>query len=235
MTATGCFITGTDTGIGKTHVACSLLQAGNAAGIKTVAMKPVACGCEPGPEGTFHRDALLLQQHASVAMDYELINPYPLLAPSSPHLAANQQHITIDPDLIRQRSQQLKAQADLLVIEGVGGWRVPINDRQTIADLARELELPVILVVGLRLGCLNHALLSAEAIVADRCRLAGWIANSLEPDIDHADKMAATLQTRITAPCLGSLPYRPNENARPEAGHLDIEAILAVLRQSGSP
>ncbi|HHX82361.1 MAG TPA: dethiobiotin synthase, partial [Pseudomonadaceae bacterium] len=176
MPAHKYFITGTDTDCGKTLVACALLRAAARAGYSTIGMKPVAAGATPGPDGLRNDDALRLQRAATLALPYEQVNPVCLSEAVSPHLAAAQAGTRIQVQRLAGFCQGvLMKRADLTLIEGAGGWRVPLNDREFLSDLPKGLQLPVILVVGLRLGCLNHALLSAEAIVRDGLQLAAWV------------------------------------------------------------
>ncbi|MCW8828653.1 MAG: dethiobiotin synthase, partial [Gammaproteobacteria bacterium] len=177
----GFFITGTDTEVGKTWCSLGLIARLRQQGHTVVAMKPVASGCAPTAAGLRNDDALKLQAQASVALAYETINPYAFEPAIAPHIAAELAGQRIELSTIVTSYRRLAAEAEISVVEGVGGWRVPLNDAQTVADLAGAIGLPVILVVGLRLGCINHALLTAESIRASGCTLAGWIANSVEP------------------------------------------------------
>jgi dethiobiotin synthetase len=216
----GFFITGTDTDVGKTRCALGLMAYLQRQGHRVVAMKPVASGCLESHEGLRNEDALLLQAQGSVDVDYSRINPYAFAPPIAPHLAAVQAGTPIDLDVIAERFHQLSPHADYVVVEGVGGWRVPLNERESVSDLAIALGLPVILVVGLRLGCINHALLSAESIRASGLELAGWIANSLSPQMEMAEQNIQAIDARIGAPLLGRVPYQET---------LQAQAIAAVL------
>ncbi|MHB1059494.1 MAG: dethiobiotin synthase [Rhodanobacter sp.] len=202
------FIAGTDTGTGKTHAACTLLHALRAAGHDACGMKPVASGCTETPQGLRNDDALALQAAGSDAgLPYALINPVALRDPLSPHLAAAHDGVEIALAPLRAAFEQLAARHRKVVVEGVGGWLVPLAPGLFAADIARQWQLPVILVVGMRLGCLNHALLSARAIVADGCRLLGWIGNRIDPAMDALEENLATLRELLPAPCLGVLPH----------------------------
>jgi dethiobiotin synthetase len=201
------FIAGTDTGIGKTHAACTLLHALRAAGRVACGMKPVASGCLETPEGLRNEDALALLAAGSAPLPYARINPVALREPLSPHLAAAHEGVTIALPPLRAAFDALCAEHDAVVVEGVGGWRVPLAPGLFASAIPKAWQLPVVLVVGLRLGCLNHALLSAEAIVADGCRLAGWIGNRIDPAMDAAAENLATLRGLLPAPCLGVLPH----------------------------
>ena len=207
----GFFITGTDTGIGKTRVTAGLLRAFTLHGHKTVGMKPVASGAEPTPAGLRNADALTLQAAASERRSYELVNPYCLAPPVAPHIAALEAGIEIDLTTICSAYARLCSGADMVLVEGIGGWQVPLSPVLELPDLARELDLPVILVVGLRLGCLNHALLTARAIQADGRTLAGWVANAIEPDFGRLEANLATLEAKLHAPLLARLSYAPRD------------------------
>lgn len=205
----GFFITGTDTGVGKTRVATALLATFNARGFSTAAMKPVAAGCANTAQGLRNDDALLLQQHASLPLSYKQVNPYAFEPPIAPHLAAAQAGQSIDLAHIKHGLDILSAQADAIIVEGVGGWLVPLNQDATGANLAYDLGLPVILVVGLRLGCLNHALLTAQSIEQSDLRFAGWIANMIDPAMQCSEENIETLRARIAAPWLGTVQWNP--------------------------
>lgn len=202
------FITGTDTHVGKTLVACALLHAFAAQGKKAVGMKPVAAGCEETPAGLCCDDVARLRAAGNVAAPPQLVNPYALVPPVAPHLAAAQAGVEIRLETIVAAFRQLQDLADVVVVEGVGGFAVPLNDRDDTADLAQRLGLPVVLAVGLRLGCLNHALLSAAAIRQRGLKLAGWVANRIEPDMPFLRENIEALERRLGAPLLGELPYR---------------------------
>jgi dethiobiotin synthetase len=198
------FVTGTDTGVGKTLVSAALLTALARSGRRVVGMKPVASGCDATPYGLRSADAEALRVAGNVAADYEVVNPYALAAPTAPHLAAAAAGVQIDLGSLCTQYARLAAQADDVVVEGIGGWLVPINRTQTMADVVRALDLPVILVVGMRLGCLNHALLTQSAVAASGCRLVAWVANALEGGMPEGYGEALT--DRLDAPCLGVIP-----------------------------
>lgn len=210
----GIFITGTDTDIGKTWVAEGLLNALAAAGIRVAAMKPVACGATETPDGLRNTDALLLQRAASVTLPYATVNPCLYAAPIAPHIAAQRAGRRIEISALKTVFGAIAAQADYVVVEGVGGWCVPLNERETSADLALALGLPVLLVVGMRLGCLNHALLTCARIAHDGATLAGWVANAVTPGFAELDENIAALEQRIPAPLLGVVPHLPAPDAR---------------------
>ena len=224
------FVTGTDTDIGKTAVACGLLAAANARGLSTAAIKPVAAGCESTPDGLRNGDALALQSVMSLPLSYEEINPLALELPLSPHIAAEragqrpsvQRLAGICRGVLMQR-------ADLTLVEGAGGWRVPLSPRELLSQLAVELQLPVILVVGMRLGCLNHALLTAEAIARDGLTLAGWVANRCTPTMAAYEENVATLKGLLRAPCLGEVPYLASPEPGRIAEHLDCAPLIGAI------
>jgi dethiobiotin synthetase len=205
----GYFITGTDTGVGKTVVTLGLMQRLQGQGRRVVAMKPVASGCRRTGQGLRNADALLLQQQGSLPLEYSQVNPYAFEPAIAPHLAAAETGVRIELDAIMRGFERLAAQADLIFVEGIGGWLVPLNEVQTVADLAADLGLGIILVVGIRLGCLNHALLTQAAIAGAGLRLAGWVANHPSPGCERAGENIRALQSRITAPLLGTVPFLP--------------------------
>jgi dethiobiotin synthetase len=209
----GYFITGTDTGIGKTELTLALMHALQARGLTIAGMKPVASGCVRTPDGLRHDDALRLQAKSSLTLPYEQVNPYAFEPAIAPHLAAAEAGREIGIGHIAAIYRVIAGRADGVCVEGVGGWRVPLSADTTLADLAREIGLPVILVVGMRLGCLNHAQLTAEAIEADGVRLAGWVANHVAPGFERAEANLAALQARLPAPLLGVLPCRRQPQA----------------------
>jgi dethiobiotin synthetase len=211
------FIAGTDTGIGKTHAACTLIHTLRLSGRSVCGMKPIASGCSETADGLRNDDALaLLAASSSPAPAYGEINPIALREPLSPHLAAAHDGMTIALPPLHAAFEWLRARHEVVVVEGVGGWRVPLAPRLFASDIPRQWALPVVLVVGLRLGCLSHALLSAEAIVADGCRLAGWIGNCIDPQMASIEENIDTLRALLPAPCLGILPHgvAPDQAAR---------------------
>ena len=218
----GFYITGTDTGIGKTVVSCALLQALCARGQRAIGMKPVASGCESTPQGWHNDDALALQAASDPRPEYADLNPYALPLPLAPELAARDAGVDIELAIILAAHARLQAQADVVIVEGVGGWAAPLSASLQQADVVRALDVPVVLVVGLRLGCLNHAILSARAITADGCRLAGWIGNAIDPGMACREEHRGMLQSRLSAPCLGWLPHAQGAQARDLAGWLTL-------------
>jgi len=220
---TRCFVVGTDTGVGKTHVACALLQALALHHPRVVGMKPVAAGVVPWGEGWASEDSIALRAESTVAVPSALDTPVLLPDPLSPHIAAARAGVQIDIHTIVQAYAALSAQADAVVVEGAGGFHVPLSDTTTGADLAVALGLPVVLVVGLRLGCLNHALLTAEAIAARGLTLAGWVANRVDPDMLAPDDNIAWLRQRLGAPLLADIPWG-DHTAHSLAAHFQLPA-----------
>jgi len=203
----GLFVTGTDTGVGKTRVAVALIHALRAQGLRVAAMKPVSAGHMPGE---LNEDVVALLQAANVAADPRDVNPYAFAEPVAPHIAAQQAGVRIDLDVIAAAYARLAAAADVVVVEGAGGWRVPLNEHEDMADLAQRLGLPVVLVVGLRLGCLSHALLTAESIARRQLPWAGWVGNAIDPDMACQAENVAALRARLPGPCLGIHSYQPH-------------------------
>lgn len=199
----GYFVTGTDTGVGKTTVSCALLRAFAAQGKKAVGMKPVVAGSE---NGRWH-DVEQLIAASNIRADREYVNPYAFHPPISPHIAAQQTGVDIDIAVIERAYQALSSQADIVIVEGAGGFLVPLNAQQTGADLARALNLPVILVAGMRLGCLNHALLTAQAIHASGLPFAGWVANCIDSQMRVLEENIVTLEQRLESSLLGVLAF----------------------------
>ncbi|MGD8620305.1 MAG: dethiobiotin synthase [Gammaproteobacteria bacterium] len=219
----GFFVTGTDTGIGKTLITLGLMQHLQDRGFTVAGMKPVASGCETTAQGLRNDDAVQLQRQASCRLSYAQVNPVALAAPVAPHIAARQDSAGISVASIRRVFDDVAKQADRVVVEGVGGWRVPLGERETLADLARALGLPVVLVVGMRLGCLNHALLTAEAIAHDGLHLAGWVANCLPPAPEALEENIIALETRLSAPLLGVVPALSGQDAQDIARRLTLQ------------
>jgi dethiobiotin synthetase len=210
------FLTGTDTEVGKTLIAAALLRAAAAQGLRALGMKPVAAG-DAGDV-----DALIAA--GNVAAPRDSINPYLLREPLSPHIAAQRDGVIIDLDHIARCFEDLRGRADFIVVEGAGGFSVPLSEAHDGGDLAVRLGLPVILVVGLRLGCLNHALLTGEAIRARGLRLAGWVANQVDAKMACVEENVDTLHTRIAAPLLGFVPHQATPDAARIAALLELPA-----------
>ncbi|GAE51003.1 dethiobiotin synthase [Xanthomonas arboricola] len=207
------YVTGTDTGIGKTMASTALLHALRRQGHTAVGMKPVASGCEHTPQGWRNEDALALQAASAPQPDYATLNPYALPAPLAPELAAADVGVTLSLEPIAQAFAQLRAQAEVVVVEGVGGWAAPLSADLDQADLVRALKLPVVLVVGIRLGCINHARLSAAAIAADGLDCIGWIANEVDPQMERIEENIGMLRQRLAMPCWGRIGWRPGADA----------------------
>ncbi|MET0550269.1 MAG: dethiobiotin synthase [Xanthomonas sp.] len=227
MAVSAFYVTGTDTGIGKTIASTALLHALRARGQRAVGMKPVASGCTLEADGWRNEDALALQDASAPRPRYEDLNPYALPLPLAPELAAADAGVQLELAPIAAAFERLRAQADVVVVEGVGGWAAPLSATLDQADLARALGLPVVLVVGLRLGCLNHARLSAAAIAADGLQCIGWIGNEIDPAMERIDDNMAMLRARLPMPCWGRLPYRPQPQAEQLAAALQPWAGMA--------
>jgi dethiobiotin synthetase len=225
-----CFVTGTDTGVGKTLVSAGLIWALREHHARVIGMKPVAAGLVPHAGGWASEDVLALRAASSVTVAPELDNPVALPEPLSPHLAAQRAGRSISVSLLDERFHTLQASADFVVVEGAGGWLVPLNDHETLADLARVLALPVVLVVGMRLGCLNHALLTAQAVQASGLPLAGWVANQIDPDMPCLEENQAYLESHLGAPCLGRIPWQ----LQPEPKGLKFELPVSWQSQGGA-
>ncbi|OGB25797.1 MAG: dethiobiotin synthase [Burkholderiales bacterium RIFCSPLOWO2_02_FULL_57_36] len=219
------FVTGTDTEVGKTLISSALLHVLSQRGLRAAGMKPVAAGAVMR-DGVWHNDDVdNLAAAASLALPQSLTTPYLMREPAAPHIAAALENIAIDLQHIRSCYDQVAAAADAVVVEGVGGFRVPLSDRFDTADLAQQLGLPVILVIGLRLGCINHALLTADAIAARGLTLAGWVANGIDPEMPHAEANVDALAARLKAPPLGALPWLPVPSAVAAADFLDFSRL----------
>lgn len=215
------FVTGTDTDVGKTLIAAALLHAFAARGLRVVGMKPVAAG---SVAGVWH-DVAALEQASNIDAPLALRNPYRFHPPIAPHLAAQQAGMVMSLPVIQAAYAQLSKLADSVIVEGAGGFYVPLNDAESLADVAQQLNLPVILVVGMRLGCINHALLTVAAIQAQGLQLAGWVANCVVADMPMLDENVQTLTQRIAAPLLGMVPYLPNISSRQAAQDLQLDSL----------
>ena len=234
------FVTGTDTGVGKTLVCCALLHIFAAQGQRVVGMKPVSAGCDDDER---NEDVKKLRAASNILATYGQINPYSFIHPVAPHIAARNAGVRIDFSRILTSYHELSSKADVVIVEGIGGFKVPLNERQDSAELAQQLGLPVILVVGMRLGCLNHALLTASVIEACGLKLAGWAASVLDADMHHEgtpicyglkpvqNRMPAlrdnisALEQRLTAPLLGVVEYQAQLDAHVAAAQLNIELL----------
>jgi len=225
------FITGTDTAVGKTVVSRALLQYLARAGLSTVGFKPVARNAVQSAEGLRSKDALILQSSSTLALPYEAINP----------LIYEEDEVSTRPResmnyaLLNQSLQRLEQQAECVVVEGTGGWRSLMNDAKPLSGWVAQHQIPVVLVVGIKQGCLNHALLTAEAIARDGLPLAGWIANRINPGLAHYAELISVLSHNIDAPLLGELPYLPRAEQRDLAGYLDLSSLgMTALPDSGA-
>ena len=220
------FVAGTDTDIGKTTVAAGLLHAARSRGLTTAAAKPVASGCRQTRAGLRNGDAQALQRECHPPLPYELINPYAFEPAIAPHVAACEAGVALGVAELRCSVRRvLQREADFTLVEGAGGWRVPLSDEAYLSDLAVALGLPVILVVGVRLGCLNHALLTAQAIQADGLQLARWVGNQIDPHMPRLNENLRELRLRLSAPCLGFVPRLASPDAANVAVHLSWEAL----------
>lgn len=224
------FIAGTDTDVGKTTVAAGLLRAARLAGMSTAAVKPVAAGCEMTVDGLRNGDALALLAECSEPLRYAEVNPFAFAPAIAPHLAASEAGVALDVATLTSAVQAvLDRRADFTLVEGAGGWRVPLNDSATLAQLPIALKLPVIVVVAVRLGCINHSLLTVEAIERDGLRVAGWVANLLEPQMPRLEENLAALEARLGAPCLGRIPLLGEASAANVARYLDLRRLNMPL------
>lgn len=227
------FVTGTDTDAGKTLIACGLLCAGVASGLQTMGLKPLAAGVDEVTEdGARNRDAVLLQRYSSVPLAYEQVNPVLLQEPMAPHIAAEREQRRLSVDRLQGflrgalNARPNGQKADLCLIEGAGGWRVPLSSQHTMAHLAQAMGLPVILVVGMKLGCLNHALLTAEAIRGDGLPIAGWVATVIDPEMAVVEENLVTLKRLLPFPMLGFVPWLETPSPEAVALHLDIALLV---------
>ena len=223
------FVTGTDTGVGKTLVTSALLRRLRESGLKVAGMKPIAAGSVAGPEGPANEDALLLQAESSARHPYATVNPFLFEPAIAPHIAADEAGIAIDTERIVAAHETLRAGVDVVLAEGAGGFLVPLDALRSCAEIPALLRMDVILVVGLRLGCLNHALLTVEAIAARDLTLAGWIGNHIDLGFARFDANVATLEARIPAPCLGIVPHMAQPDVTATAGALQGALRLARI------
>lgn len=224
----GVFVTGTDTGVGKTLAACALIHALAERGVAATPMKPIAAGAESVDGRLLNDDTRALLTAAGRDLSFATqATPILLREPMAPHIAARREGVTLTLDPVLAAFERAAAEGKFLVVEGVGGFRVPLGEALDTVDLAQALALPVVLVVGMRLGCLNHALLTVQAIKAAKLRLAGWIASAVDPHMNGLDENVDALRTRIGAPLLGRLAHMPSPDARVLAASLDVRALLA--------
>ncbi len=221
----GFFVTGTDTGVGKTLISSALVYHFAQRVLRSAGMKPVAAGCELSSNGLMSEDVLQLRTASNVELPLNVVNPYAFEPPLAPHIAAEMAGMRIELDFIQDAFKKAAQAVDILIVEGVGGFRVPLNEAEDTADLAGKLGLPVILVVGMRLGCLNHALLTAESIAARGLKLAGWVANDIDSGMGAKKENLESLQKLITAPCLGVVSFQQHPDYRMTASMLNAAEL----------
>jgi dethiobiotin synthetase len=221
------FITGTDTGVGKTRIAGALCHGLAARGVRVAGMKPVASGCTLTPEGLRNDDAVTLLAAMNVRARYSDVNPYAFAPAIAPHIAAREAGVEIDFAVLDRAYERLRMQSEALIVEGAGGWLAPLDSSRAFADLAVHWHLDVVLVVGMRLGCLNHALLTVEAIERRGLRLCGWVANAIDPAVLRLAENISSLENRISAPCLGIFPFEAQAAPGTLAQALAIDALMA--------
>lgn len=228
------FVTGTDTEVGKTVASTALLQAASALGYRTAGYKPVASGSEMTAEGLRNSDALALQHNSSVALPYDRVNPYTFAEPTSPHIVSADEGRPIDFSILSAGLRTLEQQANWVLVEGAGGWFTPLSETQTFADWVVTEQLPVILVVGVKLGCINHAMLTAKAVEQAGLRLAGWVANEVVPPGKRHAEYMASLTRLIPAPLLGEIPWLGEHGDTAEVGrYLSLSALTPSSGPAG--
>jgi dethiobiotin synthetase len=228
----GLFVTGTDTGVGKTRVAAALCSAFAARGLRVAAMKPVASGCLQTPQGLRNEDALALLAATNVRAHYSEVNPYAFAPAIAPHIAAREAGVGIDFELLDRAYERLRMRSQILIVEGAGGWLTPLDATRGFADLAARWQLDVVLVVGMRLGCLSHALLTAESVERRGLRLLGWVANSIHLEVERLAENISSLRERIFAPCLGVFPFDPQAGPAALAAGLAVDALAGAAELS---
>lgn len=227
--ANSFFITGTDTNVGKTYLAAGLIKAYRQRGFRVSGFKPVASGAERLNGHLANQDALSLMAEASVSLPYEAVNPYCFEPAIAPHIAAQRAKVNIDLALIKSSYERHLAHSEVVIVEGAGGWKVPLGKNIGFDDVAHSLNAPVILVVGLKLGCINHALLSEEAIINKGCRLAGWVGNNIEPSFHELDENIESLKETMKTPCLGVLKHQPFSDLKGESNRINMDSLLDYL------
>lgn len=221
------FVTGTDTGVGKTLISCALLHAFSAQGKSVAGMKPVAAGCD---EDGLNEDVKKLRAATNILASLGQINPYSFLQPIAPHIAARNTGVSINLDRILESYNELATQAEIVIVEGAGGFQIPLNETQDSVDMAVELDIPIIMVVGIRLGCLNHALLTMRAIRDSNLICAAWVANVLDPDMPALHENIQALEQRLNAPLLGIVPYQAHPDSKLLSTQLNISLLLNNTR-----
>lgn len=221
------FVTGTDTDVGKTLVTEALMQAVRDSGLYVAGYKPVASGCELINGQLKNKDALILQEASSVELEYHQHNPYAFAPAIAPHIAAAQVGVIISLDRLSAGLREIKShEVEWIFVEGAGGWRLPLNDEHYLSDWVKKEQLPVILVVGMRLGCINHALLTLEAIERDGLTIAGWVVNQVYPNMSHYQENVDTLKQRIKAPLLAEIPWLEGEASDSIDQYIDINVLF---------
>ena len=225
---TNFFITGTDTGVGKTWFTVAFMAALKERGLNVMGMKPIATGAEKIKDRLINEDAKLIMQNCSQKVSYNLINPFVFELPIAPHVAAKHEGVVIELDQITKNYHLLKSMCNVLVVEGVGGWRVPVTNEHSLTDLVSKLNLSVILVVGMRLGCINHAILTAEAINADGINLCGWVSNHLDRVYSNSEETIETLKKRLHCPHIADLRYNSNFDPNKIAKEIAPAFILGI-------
>ncbi|EKE01231.1 MAG: Dethiobiotin synthetase [uncultured bacterium] len=226
--AKGYFVVGTDTGVGKTVVSASLLIALARYGFKTAAIKPIACGCRLTSIGLCNEDALMLQEHATHKVEYSQTNPFAFAEPIAPHIAAARIGVGLTVAEVLLKTQQvLSSDVDYIVIEGAGGLCVPLNRNETMTDLIKGYGYPVILVVGIRLGCINHALLTLESLCKHNVKIAGWVANVIDPEMGYVDESIQCIKLYTKSPLLGVIPYQEKIDLNMSTGYLSLHLLVS--------
>ena len=220
------FIAGTDTDVGKTVASKAILNALAAKGLNTIGYKPVAAGSDKTELGYRNSDALYLQNASTVEVAYSAVNPYALELPASPHIAARHEGIEIQYSVLSRKLDEHKQNSDIVLVEGAGGWRVPVSDSDCLSTWVQVERLPVVLVVGIKLGCLSHAMLTYDAIISDGLEVVGWVANRINPGTEHYADIIEMLECKIDAPKLGEIPYVPSVKRKDLAKYIDVEPLL---------
>jgi dethiobiotin synthetase len=221
------FIAGTDTDVGKTVASKAILNALANKGLKTIGYKPVAAGSDKTELGFHNSDALFLQNASTVDVAYDDVNPYALELPASPHIAAKAEGIEIEYSVLSDKLAQHKQQSDIVLVEGAGGWRVPVSDADCLSTWVQQEKLPVVLVVGIKLGCLSHAMLTLDAIKADGLNVVGWVANRVNPGTEHYAEIIEMLEQKIDAPKIGEIPYVPSVKRKELGKYINVEPLFA--------
>lgn len=219
------FITGTDTEVGKTLVSRALIMALVKLNYRVSGFKPIAAGCEKTEQGMINEDATALQQVSNVDLTYTEINPFALVLPTSPHIAAKRESITIDFDVLDKNLEQHQRKSDIVVVEGAGGWKVPISDNEFLSTWVNKQKLPVIVVIGIRLGCLNHAMLTIESIKNEGLEVLGWVANTVDPSFEFYEENIQFLEHHISAPKLAEIPYLTKQDMMNVGQYIDLRLL----------